>query len=84
MIRVTLPEPLARGLRSRILEIEEPLATVGELLAVLDRRRPGLKAEIDTSIYSVAVNGTVLLVGRDPTPLRDGDEVEILTFFAGG
>lgn len=84
MIRVVLPEALAGGSNGRVVEIHEPVANVGELLNALEVRRPGLRAEIDSSIYSVAVNGEILLIGREERPLADGDEVEILTFFAGG
>ena len=56
---------------------------VGELLAL----RPGDQLSCLRGVgepFNVAVNGDVILRGRDATAVSDGDEVEVLTMLAGG
>ena len=68
----------------RALVLDEIPASLGALVALLEERSPGLKARLDSSAVNAAVNGEVVLHGRDQTPLADGDEVEFLVMFAGG
>jgi len=68
----------------RVLVIEEPVSNVGELIAFLETRYPGISKELDSSVFNVAVNDNVLLKDRDITPLSSGDTVEFLPMFAGG
>jgi len=82
-LTVRLPEAV-RGLAPAELVVDEPVQSVGELLRLLEARFPGLGDELDDAIYNVAVNGEVLLKDRDAQPLSSGDEVEVLTMFAGG
>ena len=66
------------------LRVDEPVATVGELLAALERMVPGLGVHLDDPVYNVAVNDDMLLHGVQAHPLRDGDIVEIIPTIAGG
>jgi len=68
----------------RELTLTEAPADLGALLAELERRWPGLGGRLDSAAVNVAVNGDVILHGRDRTALADGDEVEFLIMFAGG
>jgi aldehyde:ferredoxin oxidoreductase len=66
------------------LIVEEPVATIGELIEFLDRRYPKLAGELRSSVYNFAVNQELILHQRDRQVLRSGDVVEILPTFAGG
>ena len=80
---IRLPETI-RGTLDREFRLDETPDDVGALLALLDARSPGLRAELDSASVNAAVNGEVVLHRRDQTPLKDGDEVEFLVMFAGG
>ena len=84
-LRVRIPPALGR-LDSCATELTLTAAppNLGALLAELERRYPGLGSVLDSSAVNAAVNGAVILHGRDATPLHDGDEVEFLVMFAGG
>jgi molybdopterin converting factor small subunit len=82
-IRVRIP-PSVASLASPSIEIEPAPAHLGELIGALEALHPGLQLALDSSSVNAAVNGEVVLHGRDATPLRDGDEVEFLVMFAGG
>ena len=83
MIRVRVPRSVAR-LRSQELVIDSEPANLGELLAALENLHPGLGSALDSAAVNAAVNGEIILSGRDKTRIRDGDEVEFLVMFAGG
>ena len=83
MITVRLPS----GLRAEFgaqLPVDEPVGNVGELVAALERRHPGLGEHLHDSLYNFAVNDTLILHGADAHPLRDGDIVELIPTIAGG
>jgi molybdopterin converting factor small subunit len=83
MITVRFPSMLhARA--GRELTIDEPLSDLGALLDHLNRRIPGLAAELADPIYNVAVNDEMLLHGVRTHPLLDGDVVEIVPTISGG
>ncbi len=79
-LTVRLPEPLRRG--TDILSIDTPVASLGELIPILERRVDGFHG--DDSLFNFAVNGVMLLHGERDQPLASGDEVEILVAFGGG
>jgi molybdopterin converting factor small subunit len=62
----------------------EPLATVADLVDALDARIPGFKAQLDDSVFNVAVNDELLLHRARERPLADGDTVEIIPTISGG
>ena len=83
MIRVRVPATVARLAASEIA-VDGDFSDLGQLLAALERMHPGLGAALDSASINAAVNGEVVLCGRNATRLRDGDEVEFLVMFAGG
>lgn len=68
----------------RELRVNEAVATVGELLAVLERLAPGVGAALEDPVYNFAINDEMLLHGVRAHPLSDGDVVEIIPTIAGG
>jgi molybdopterin converting factor small subunit len=83
MICVRLPATLRSG-PGDTLEIDEPLRTLGDLIAVLDRRLPGFADQLDDSVFNFAVNDEMLLHHVRDRELRDGDVVEIVPTISGG
>jgi molybdopterin converting factor small subunit len=84
MITVTLPSILNRPEIGGDVVIDEPVATIGDLINVLDARYPGLAAEIDDAIFNFAVNGRMVLHRVRQEPLSDGDVVEVIPTISGG
>lgn len=83
MITVVLPSTLRVG-PSDTLSISEPVATVGELVDVLDRRIPGFREQLDDSVFNFAVNDEMLLYRARERRLADGDTVAIIPTISGG
>ena len=83
MITVLLPSTLRTGASDR-LEVQEPVATVAELIDVLDRRIPGFGEGLDDSVFNFAVNGEMLLYHARERALTSGDVVEIVPTISGG
>jgi len=82
-ITVRIPDSIRR-IPGQTVQVTTPVATVAELLVALDVIEPGLGTESSDALYNVAVNGMVVLVNRDQTPLHPGDEVDFIPTFAGG
>jgi molybdopterin converting factor small subunit len=83
MITVRFPSMLhARA--GRELSLDEPLSDLGALLDLLNRRIPGLAAELADPIYNFAINDEMLLHGVRTHPLKNGDTVEIVPTISGG
>jgi len=57
---------------------------LADVLAALDRKAPGLLAELDDSVFNFAVNDEMLLHGVQQHPVKDGDRVEIVPAISGG
>lgn len=83
MITVRLPGTLQVG-ASDTLVFSEPLATIADLVAALDRRIPGFRDQLDDSVFNFAVNDVLLLQRARSHPLADGDRVEIIPAISGG
>ena len=83
MIKVVLPSTLRVG-PSDTLDVTEPVATVADLVDVLDRRIPGLRAQLDDSVFNFAVNDEMLLYRARERRLADGDTVAIIPAISGG
>jgi molybdopterin converting factor small subunit len=83
MITVRLPSTLGVN-PSATLEIHEPVATIADLIDVLDRRIPGFKDQLDDSVFNFAVNDEMLLHRAQGRALADGDHVEVIPTISGG
>ena len=85
MITVHLPamlRPHAGGADS--LTIHAPVFTIAELVVALDRKAPGLAAQLADAVFNFAVNDEMLLHGVQQHPVKDGDRVEIVPAISGG
>jgi molybdopterin converting factor small subunit len=83
MITVRLPATLQIGTTSTLV-FSEPLATIAELVAALDRRMPGFRDQLDDSVFNFAVNDELLLYHARDRLLADGDVVELIPAISGG
>ncbi len=83
MITVLFPSTLRVNEANR-LEIQEPVATVAALVEALDRRIPGLREQLDDSVFNFAVNDEMLLFRARARTLQDGDVVEVIPTISGG
>ena len=83
MITVRLPTVLRVGPEGLMI-VSEPVATIADLVGVLDRRIPGLREQLEDSVFNFAVNDEMLLHRAREHPLHDGDIVEIIPTISGG
>jgi molybdopterin converting factor small subunit len=83
MITVVLPSTLSAGESNRLF-IREPVATIADLVDVIDRRMPGFRAQLDDSVFNFAVNDEMLLYHARDRALKDGDVVEVIPTISGG
>ena len=83
MITVRLPSTL-RPASSDIITVTEPVRTVADLVGALDRLIPGLREQLDDSVFNFAVNDEMLLHRAHARELHDGDTVEIIPTISGG
>ena len=67
-----------------MLHVHEPVATVAELIDVLDRRIPGFGEQLEDSVFNFAVNDEMLLHRARERALQNGDTVEIIPTISGG
>jgi molybdopterin converting factor small subunit len=84
-ITVHLPStlrPYAAG--AETLTILQPVQTIAELVAALERKAPRLAAELGDSGFKFAVNDEMLLHGVLQHPVKDGDRVQIVPAISGG
>jgi molybdopterin converting factor small subunit len=83
MIIVRLPSTLRVG-AADTLEVQEPVATVSDLIDVLDRRIPGFREQLNDSVFNFAVNDEMLLYHARERALKSGDVVEVIPTISGG
>jgi molybdopterin synthase sulfur carrier subunit len=90
MAKVRVPTPL-RKYTGGEEQVSAAGATVGELVADLDRRYPGIRDRIcdaDGNVrrfVNIYVNGDdIRFLSNLETPLREEDEVSIVPAIAGG
>jgi molybdopterin converting factor small subunit len=83
MITVRLPASLRTSVSDTLL-VEERVATIGELIDALDRRRPGFREQLDDAVFNFAVNDEMLLQHARERALSDGDVVEVIPAISGG
>jgi molybdopterin converting factor small subunit len=68
----------------REVVIDEPARDVAALLLALERKIPGISAQLADPIFNFAVNDDMLLHGVRHHPLNDGDVIEIVPTISGG
>lgn len=83
MVTVRLPSTLRVG-DSDVLEVHDRVATIAELVNVLDRRIPGFGEQLADSVFNFAVNDEMLLHHARERALQDGDVVEVIPTISGG
>lgn len=83
MITVNFPAVL-HDVAGPSIVVRESVSTVGQLIAALDRLKPGLAKELDDPLYNIAVNDEILLHAVDARTVKDGDIVEVIPSMAGG
>ena len=83
MITVRLPATLQVGTTDTLV-FSEPLASIADLVAALDRRIPGFRDQLDDAAFNFAVNDELVLHHAAQRQLADGDRVEIIPTIAGG
>lgn len=83
MITVNFPDSL-KAMAGQTLAVMEPVTTIGQLIAALDRLKPGLARELDDPMYNIALNEEILLHGVEAHAVKDGDTVEVIPSLAGG
>jgi molybdopterin converting factor small subunit len=83
MIILRLPAAL-RTSASDTLLVEERVATIAELIDVLDNRIPGFRDQLDDAVFNFAVNDEMLLQHARERALSDGDVVEVIPAISGG
>jgi molybdopterin converting factor small subunit len=64
--------------------VEDPVDTIEALVSALDAQMPGLRDQLDDSVFNFAVNDRMLLHGARSHSLQDGDVVEIVPAISGG
>jgi sulfur-carrier protein len=86
-MKVFVPTPL-RSYTGQQAEVEAEGATVGELLADLDRRYPGMRFRMIDEQYAIRPHVRIFVNGAQvwglEAPLRPSDEVQILQALSGG
>ncbi len=83
MITIHLPAMLRHGGPDTIV-VPEPVATLADVIDLLDARIPDFRTHLDQGILSFAVNDEMLLVRLRQHPLKDGDRIEIIPTISGG
>ena len=83
MISVLLPSTLRVNDSDR-LEVHEDVRTIAELVEALDKKIPGLREQLDDSVFNFAVNDEMLLIHARERALNDGDVVEVIPTISGG
>src|SRR5207253_1944733 len=84
MITVRLPLLLRPDPVRDTLTFDQPLASIAELVDALETRLPGLRAQLEDSVFNFAINDELILQHAAARPLADGDTVEIIPTISGG
>ena len=91
MISVLLPAALRVNISGAVsgasvdrLEVHDEVRTIAELVEALEKRIPGLREQLDDSVFNFAVNDEMLLIHARERALNDGDVVEVIPTISGG
>lgn len=82
-LEVELP-PDTPGAPDRRVIVDQPVANVAALRAVLARRLPEAAEQLDDRSLNVAINDEMVLFGEAATALHSGDRVALVPALAGG
>lgn len=77
MITVRLPATLQVGTVDTLV-LTEPIGTIADLIAALERRMPGFRDRLEEGVFHFAVNGEAPVRSARPPRLADGDRVDIV------
>jgi molybdopterin converting factor small subunit len=83
VITVRLPATLRTG-PDDSLRITTEVASIGALIDTLEEMLPGLREQLDDSVFNFAVNDELVLHRARERRLADGDVVEIVPTISGG
>ena len=83
MIMVRLPSTLDSS-AGHTFAVREPVASIEELISVIDLRVPGFREQLDDAVFNFAVNDEMLLFRAREHALKDGDVVEVIPAISGG
>jgi molybdopterin converting factor small subunit len=83
VITVNFPAVL-QPITGQSVVVRESVSTVGQLIAALDRIKPGIARELDDPLYNIAVNQEILLHSVESRTVKDGDVIEVIPSMAGG
>lgn len=81
---VTVSIPNSTSQSGRTIVVDETVADIGALVALLIVRLPDLAKSLDDEMINVAVNGNIVMHNRNSTPLSNGDNVEFIPMIGGG
>jgi aldehyde:ferredoxin oxidoreductase len=82
-VSVKVP-PSVRALPGGGLVVTRPIASVRELAEAREAELPGLGSLLREHGFNVVVNDEVILHGRDDTPIKSGDRIELMVAMSGG
>ncbi|MBI4367971.1 MAG: MoaD/ThiS family protein [Candidatus Omnitrophica bacterium] len=89
-VKVRIPTPLQK-LTQEKAEVEATAKTIKDLIEALNQSYPGIKERICDEqgnlrrFVNVFLNEEdIRFLGKEKTPLKDGDEVSIVPAIAGG
>jgi sulfur-carrier protein len=86
-VSVILPRPLLALFPDAIARVKVPARTIDDMIGALDARWPGMRHRLCDETprirrhLSIFCNGVRAELG---SPLRDGDEIYVLTAMSGG
>jgi sulfur-carrier protein len=86
-VLVILPRPLLALFPDATAEVKIPAQTVGEMIAALDSRWPGMGHRLCDETPRIRQHLSIFCNGRRTelaSPLKPGDEVYVLTAVSGG
>jgi aldehyde:ferredoxin oxidoreductase len=82
-VEVSLPDGIPGAPEGAVI-VDEPVSTVAELRAALNRRLPHAVRKLDDRSLVVSVNGAIVLANEKSHPVRNGDAVAIMRILGGG
>jgi molybdopterin converting factor small subunit len=84
VITVRLPLLLRPDPIQDTLTLDQPIGSIAELVDALEARIPGLREQLEDSVFNFAINDELILQHAAARRLADGDTVEIIPTISGG